>query len=275
MAGVAAVTEDAIDPETDVGAAPRGRTQSATRMAWGGSRVLVISNNSDVAQLLAVCLKFIGYDVRIAADGPEALGRARDRPDAVILDTDLPGTEGVAVLRRLRSAGIAAPVLLLSGRDGVEGKVAGLYAGADDYITKPFDVEELVARLRAVLRRTNAAVHEEVDSGSQLCLGPLVLDEITHEVWAAGESVPLSPKQFALLHYFMINVGTVLTKRQILGHVWSERPTANSNLVESCVSVLRRKVDFRNPRMLHTLRGVGYVLRAPSPRTPPDTCAPS
>ena len=174
----------------------------------------------------------------------------------------MPGMDGFGVLRRLRADGIDAPALFLTARDSLQDKIAGLTLGGDDYVTKPFSLEEVVARLRVILRRAGKGGGTEPRS-SRLSFADIELDEETHEVWKAGESVSLSPTEFTLLRYFVINAGTVLSKPKILDHVWRYDFGGDVNVVESYVSYLRRKIDTGEKRLLHTLRGVGYVLREP------------
>ena len=224
--------------------------------------MLVVDDESNIVDLLAVSLKFQGFEVFTATSGTAALDLAREvRPDAVILDVMMPGMDGFGVLRRLRADGIDAPALFLTARDSVQDKVTGLTLGADDYVTKPFSLEEVVARLRVILRRAGKGVEEP--HNSRLKFADIELDEETHEVWKAGEPVSLSPTEFTLLRYFVINAGTVLSKPKILDHVWRYDFGADVNVVESSVSYLRRKIDTGDKRLLHTLRGVGYVLREP------------
>lgn len=226
------------------------------------ARVLIVDDEPNIVDLLAVSLKFQGFEVHTAGSGPAALDRAREiRPDAVILDVMMPGMDGFGVLRRLRADGIDAPALFLTARDSVQDKVTGLTLGADDYVTKPFSLEEVVARLRVILRRTGKGIAEV--RNTRLKFADIELDEETHEVWKAGESVALSPTEFTLLRYFVINAGTVLSKPKILDHVWRYDFGGDVNVVESYVSYLRRKIDTGEKRLLHTLRGVGYVLREP------------
>jgi two-component system OmpR family response regulator len=173
----------------------------------------------------------------------------------------MPGMDGFGVLRRLRADGIDAPALFLTARDSLQDKIAGLTLGGDDYVTKPFSLEEVVARLRVILRRTGKGGAEP--NNARLTFADIELDEETHEVWKAGEPVSLSPTEFTLLRYFVINAGTVLSKPKILDHVWRYDFGGDVNVVESYVSYLRRKIDTGEKRLLHTLRGVGYVLREP------------
>ncbi|BBZ64284.1 response regulator transcription factor [Mycolicibacterium monacense] len=226
------------------------------------ARVLVVDDEANIVELLSVSLKFQGFEVHTASDGASALDKARDvRPDAVILDVMMPGMDGFGLLRRLRADGIDAPALFLTARDSLQDKIAGLTLGGDDYVTKPFSLEEVVARLRVILRRTGRGAEEP--KTSRLSFADIELDEDTHEVWKAGEPVSLSPTEFTLLRYFIINAGTVLSKPKILDHVWRYDFGGDVNVVESYVSYLRRKIDTGERRLLHTLRGVGYVLREP------------
>jgi two-component system OmpR family response regulator len=224
------------------------------------ARLLVVDDEPSIVELLSAALRFAGFEVATAAGGLEAIDTAASfRPDLLVMDVMMPGLDGFGVVRRLRQNGVRTPVLFLTAKDATEDKVQGLTLGGDDYVTKPFSLEEVVARIRAVLRRTGgpetAAVH--------LSFADIELDEETHEVWKNGELVPLSPTEFKLLRYFLQNVGRVLSKAQILDHVWNYDFGGEANVVESYVSYLRRKVDTTEPRLLHTLRGVGYVMRLP------------
>ena len=226
------------------------------------ARVLVVDDEPNIVELLSASLRFVGFDVATAADGVQALDVARSfRPDLLVLDVMMPGMDGFGLLRRLRDDGVRSPVLFLTARDSVEDKITGLTLGGDDYVTKPFSLEEVVARIRSVLRRSGALA--ELPSSSRMTFADIELDDDTHEVWKAGEPVGLSPTEFTLLRYLMINAGTVLSKPRILDHVWNYDFGGEVNVVESYVSYLRRKIDTTEPRLLHTLRGVGYVLRQP------------
>lgn len=237
-------------------------TQRAGRQPQPEARLLVVDDEPNILELLATSLRFAGFEVVTASNGREALAEARtSRPDLVVLDVMMPDMDGFAVVRRMRGEGLGAPVLFLTARDATEDKVTGLTVGGDDYVTKPFSLEEIVARIRAVLRRTSPRGLDE--QPARLLFADIELDDDTHEVWKAGELVSLSPTEFKLLRYFMQNAGRVLSKAQILDHVWHYDFGGEANVVESYVSYLRRKVDTTEPRLLHTLRGVGYVLRVP------------
>jgi len=227
------------------------------------ARILVVDDEANIAELLATSLSFAGFEVRTADNGVAALETARAfGPDLLLLDVMMPGLDGFDVLRSLRSGGSRTPVLFLTARDAAEDRVAGLTLGGDDYVTKPFSLEEVVARIRAILRRTGAGDGEGARSG-RMSFADIELDEDSHEAWKAGEPVALSPTEFKLLRYLMQNPGRVLSKAQILDHVWQYDFGGDANVVESYVSYLRKKVDTTEPRLLHTLRGVGYVLRLP------------
>ncbi|WP_238423349.1 response regulator transcription factor [Gordonia sp. 'Campus'] len=232
--------------------------QSSTR----GAKVLVVDDEENIRQLLSVSLKFQGYDVETAADGPAALDRCRtSKPDVLVLDVMMPGMDGFGLLRRLRADGVDAPALFLSARDSLEDKINGLTIGGDDYVTKPFSLEEVVARLQVLLRRSG--FDDQRRASSRITFADIELDDETHEVFKAGKLVQLSPTEFTLLRYFMVNAGTVLSKPRILDHVWNYDFGGEVNVVESYVSYLRRKLDTGDKRLIHTLRGVGYVMREP------------
>ncbi len=225
------------------------------------ARLLVVEDEPSICELLAASLRYAGFQVVTAAAGNEAVEKAvRHRPDLIVLDIMLPDMDGFDVVRRLRSGGAHTPVVFLTARDATEDKIRGLTLGGDDYVTKPFSLEEVIARIRAVLRRTRGDAQEP---SPRLKFADLELDEESHEVWRGGASVQLSPTEFKLLRYFMTNANRVLSKTQILDHVWNYDFRGDTGIVESYVSVLRRKVDTAEPRLIHTLRGVGYVLRLP------------
>jgi two-component system OmpR family response regulator len=223
--------------------------------------LLVVEDDPNILELLSASLRFAGFEVRAATSGSEALAAATERrPDLVVLDVMLPDVDGFDVIKRLRAEGDRVPVVFLTARDGTDDKIRGLTLGGDDYVTKPFSLEELTARIRAVLRRTNGG-----DSGTpKLTFADLELDEETHEVHRGGSLVQLSPTEFKLLRYLMHNPNRVLSKAQILDHVWNYDFRGDDNIVESYISYLRRKVDNVQPRLIQTLRGVGYVLRKPA-----------
>lgn len=224
------------------------------------ARVLVVDDEAMIVELLTVSLRFQGFAVASASDGAQALDVARSfRPDALIVDVMMPGMDGFGLLRRLRADGVDAPVLFLTARDDVQDKVTGLTLGADDYVTKPFSLEEVVARLRVILRRARGSAPER--ERSRIRFADIELDDDTHEVFKAGEPVALSPTEFTLLRYFMVNAGTVLSKPRILDHVWRYDFGGEVGVVETYVSYLRKKVDTGPRRLIHTLRGVGYVMR--------------
>jgi two-component system OmpR family response regulator len=250
---------------TDPASLPQrfGRAGRAGTPTSAPAKLLVVDDEPNILELLAATLRFTGFEVASASDGFTALTTARDfKPDLVVLDVMMPGIDGFEVARRLRAGGNHPPVLFLSARDGADDKVAGLTVGGDDYVTKPFSLEEVVARIRAILRRTRG---DETEGGANsiLCVGDITLDEDTYEVFKAGQPVELSATEFKVLRYFMRNAGRVLSKTQILEHVWSYDFGGDANVVEAYVSHLRRKVDTTQPRLLHTLRGMGYALRVP------------
>ncbi|QRP51356.1 response regulator transcription factor [Amycolatopsis sp. FDAARGOS 1241] len=222
-------------------------------------RVLVVDDEATLAELVAMALRMEGWEVRSAGNGTEAVRVARDfRPDAVVLDVMLPDFDGLEVLRRMRSEAPYLPVLFLTAKDAVEDRIAGLTAGGDDYVTKPFSLEEVALRLRALLRRANGVTGA---SGSQLVVGDLTLDEDSREVHRAGELVSLTATEFELLRYLMRNPKRVLSKAQILDRVWSYDFGGQANIVELYISYLRKKIDADREPMIHTMRGAGYVLK--------------
>lgn len=221
--------------------------------------VLVVDDEPVLAEMVSMALRYEGWNITTAGDGSSAIAAARpQRPDVVVLDVMLPDMSGLDVLHKLRSENPGLPVLLLTAKDAVEDRIAGLTAGGDDYVTKPFSIEEVVLRLRALLRRTGVTT---VDSGAQLVVGDLVLDEDSHEVMRAGEPVSLTSTEFELLRFMMHNSKRVLSKAQILDRVWSYDFGGRSNIVELYISYLRKKIDNGREPMIHTLRGAGYVLK--------------
>ncbi|WP_407320585.1 response regulator transcription factor [Isoptericola halotolerans] len=236
------------------------------------ARLVVVDDEPNIRELLSTSLRFAGFEVHAAADGGSALQLVRDtEPDLVVLDVMLPDMDGFTVTRRMRATGRHTPVLFLTARDDTQDKIQGLTVGGDDYVTKPFSLEEVVARIRAVLRRTAGG---EPDDDAVVRVGDLELDEDSHEVRRSGVEVDLSPTEFKLLRYLMLNAGRVLSKAQILDHVWQYDWGGDANIVESYISYLRRKIDHvavtgpdgedvELPPLIHTKRGVGYLLRAP------------
>jgi two-component system OmpR family response regulator len=222
-------------------------------------RLLLVDDEDNLRVMLQAALRHSGYDVEAAATGREALEAvAVVQPDLIVLDVMLPDLDGFEVCRRLRSEGRRTPVVFLTARDATEDKVRGLTLGGDDYLVKPFSLEELVARIDAVLRRLGAET-----AGSVLSCGDLVLDVDAHRVTRAGAEISLSPTEFNLLRYLLANQGRVLSKAQILDHVWDYDFGGDGGVVETYIGYLRRKVDMSGPRMIQTIRGVGYTLRVP------------
>jgi two-component system OmpR family response regulator len=223
------------------------------------AQVLVVDDEPSIVDAVGTALRYEGFEVREAMTGRSALATAQEAPpDLIVLDIMLPDLDGLEVTRRLRTDGIKVPVLFLTARDAVEDKVAGLTVGGDDYMTKPFSLAELVARVRAILRRT----HDD-GASSELRFADLVLDEDTHEVWRADIPVRLTATEFSLLRFFMLNPRRVLSKAQILDHVWHYDFGGDANVVETYVSYLRKKLDRHGPPLLRTIRLVGYALREP------------
>jgi two-component system OmpR family response regulator len=221
--------------------------------------ILVVDDEAVLAEMVSMALRYEGWTITTAGDGASALSAAREaRPDAVVLDVMLPDMSGLEVLAKLREHNPALPVLLLTAKDALEDRIAGLTAGGDDYVTKPFSIEEVVLRLRALLRRTGISVE---GNGAQIVVGDLVLDEDSHEVTRSGEPISLTSTEFELLRFLMRNPKRVLSKTQILDRVWSYDFGGRSNIVELYISYLRKKIDSGRAPMIHTLRGAGYVLK--------------
>ena len=236
-------------------------TENLTRADGSPLRVLVVDDEQMLADLLASALRYEGWEVTTAGTGIAAVRSAQEiDPDVIVLDIMLPDFDGLEVMRRVRGHRPNVPVLFLTAKDAVEDRVAGLTAGGDDYVTKPFGLEEVVARIRAILRRTMGS--EEDDA--LLRVGDLVIDEDAHEVTRAGVPIDLSPTEFKLLRYLVINAGRVVSKMQILDHVWEYDWDGEVAIVESYISYLRRKlaVEGSSGELIHTKRGVGYILRA-------------
>ncbi|MDQ1501889.1 MAG: two-component system, OmpR family, response regulator [Actinomycetota bacterium] len=225
------------------------------------ARVLVVDDEDSITDLVATALRYVGFEVAVAANGRQALERAATfRPELVVLDVMLPDLDGFEIVRRLRADGLRMPIVFLTARDGTEDKVAGLTIGGDDYVTKPFSLEELVARVRAVLRRTASGPEQS----GRLQIADLELDEDSHQVWRDGQPVELTATEFKLLRYLMMNARRVLSKAQILDHVWNYDFGGDGSIVETYISYLRKKIDASEPHLIQTVRGVGYTLRPPA-----------
>ncbi|AHI21011.1 MAG: response regulator transcription factor [Corynebacterium casei] len=224
--------------------------------------VLVVDDEPNIVELLTVSLKFQGFNVRSANSGTEALRIAREiNPEAYILDVMMPGMDGFELLGKLRAEGLDGPVLYLTAKDSVDQRIHGLTIGADDYVTKPFSLEEVITRLRVILRRGGAAQDDHGDA--TMSYADLTLNDDTHEVTKGGEIIDLSPTEFNLLRFLMQNKEVVLSKAKILDNVWHYDFGGDGNVVESYISYLRRKIDTGDSPLIHTVRGVGYVLRTP------------
>ena len=225
-------------------------------------RVLTVDDESSLTDLLGMALRYEGWDVSSADSGLSAVQAARDvRPDAIVLDMMLPDFDGLEVMRRIRTEQPDVPVIFLTARDAVDDRVQGLTAGGDDYVTKPFSLEEIVARVRALMRRTAVVATE---SDHVLVVGDLTLDEDSHEVTRGGEAITLTATEFELLRFLMRNPKRVLSKAQILDRVWNYDFGGAANVVELYISYLRKKIDAGREPMIHTLRGAGYVLKPAS-----------
>jgi two-component system OmpR family response regulator len=228
-------------------------------MAEIGPRVLVVDDERNIAELVSMAMRYAGLEVRSEGSGHAALAAFREfRPDVAILDVMLGDLDGFEVARRVRASADDAPIIFLTARDTTEDKVRGLTLGGDDYVTKPFSVEELVARVRAILRRAGAAAGE-----SRLVFEDLELDEETREVFRGGDAIDLTDTEFRLLRYLLLNPRRALTRAQILDHVWQYDFGGDGRVLETYVSYLRKKVDRDRVPLIHTIRGVGYSLRAP------------
>ena len=239
------------------------RTQTSpaplTRPDGTPIRILAVDDESSLTELLSMAMRYEGWQVSTAASGNEAVKAAREvRPDAIVLDMMLPDFDGLEVMRRVRSEDPDVPVIFLTAKDAVSDRINGLTAGGDDYVTKPFSLEEVIARLRALLRRSGAATGR---SESLLVVGDLTLDEDSHEVSRAGDPIQLTATEFELLRYLMRNPRRVLSKAQILDRVWNYDFGGQANVVELYISYLRKKIDANRAPMIHTMRGAGYVLR--------------
>lgn len=232
---------------------------TASRPATGqGLRVLVVDDDPSITDLLGIGLRFVGFEVDAASSGHEAMVMAQDlRPDVLVVDVMMPDYDGFEVCRRLRDAGVEVPVVFLTARDAVADKVTGLRIGGDDYITKPFSLEEVVARIEAVARRTSGTAR----TAALLTCGDLTLDQDIHEVRRAGTRVELTATEFNVLRHLMANPGRVVSKEQIFEHVWGYELPEDSTVVETYISYIRKKLDARGEPLITTVRGVGYVLR--------------
>jgi two-component system OmpR family response regulator len=237
-----------------------GSTVRAMDAQHESPRVLVVDDEESITDLLGMALRYEGFEVDVAHTGRQALKAASERrPHLMVLDVMLPDVDGFEVTRRLASRGEKVPILFLTARDATEDKVRGLTLGGDDYLTKPFSLEELVARVRAILRRAG----EYEDRSAQLSFADLEMDDDAHQVRRAGTLVELTATEYKLLRYLMANARKVLSKAQILDHVWNYDFGGEGNIVETYVSYLRRKLDALGPPLIHTVRGVGYSLRGP------------
>lgn len=223
-----------------------------------GPRILIVDDEPSIRELLSTSLRFAGFGVRAVANGAQTISAVlEEEPDLIILDVMLPDMNGFSVTKRLRSAGYTAPILFLTAKDEVEDKVQGLTVGGDDYVTKPFSLDEIIARIKAILRRTIQENEEAVIES-----GPIVLDQDTHEVSVDGTPIELSPTEFKLLRYLMQNANRVLSKAQILDHVWEYDFNGDAGIVESYISYLRRKLDpLTEESLIQTKRGFGYMLK--------------
>ncbi len=223
-------------------------------------RALVVDDEPSISELVSMALRYEKFDVRTAASGQSAVAQAKEfQPDIIVLDIMLPDFDGLEVMRRIRVDNADVPVLFLTAKDSIVDRVVGLTAGGDDYVTKPFSVEELVARIRGIVRRSLMAT--EVREDPEISVGDLVLNEETYEVFRGATRVDLTATEFELLRYLMRNPKRVLSKSQILDRVWSYDFGGRSSIVEIYISYLRKKIDTLGPSMIHTVRGVGYVLR--------------
>jgi two-component system, OmpR family, response regulator len=223
-------------------------------------RILVVDDEPNIADVVSMALRFQGHEVETADSGAGAVAAVTGfRPHLIVLDVMLPDFDGFEVARRLGAQRARVPIIFLTARDATEDKVRGLTIGGDDYVTKPFSLEELVARIRTILRRAGLAGAES----GRLVFGDLELDEDTHEVVRAGQPVPLTATEYRLLRYFLLNPQRVLTRAQLLDHVWQYDFGGDSRVLETYVSYLRKKLDVHGPSLIHTVRGVGYALRLP------------
>lgn len=236
-------------------------SQTPIRADGGKIRALVVDDEQSITQLVAMALRYEGWDVETAATGQEALEKIRtDAPDVAVFDIMLPDFDGMQLLSRVRAAGEMFPVLFLTALDSVEDRVNGLTAGGDDYVVKPFSLEELIARMRGLVRRSQLSLSEQPDP--VLRIGDLTLNEDSYEVERAGVPIMVTNTEFELLRYMMRNPNRVLSKAQILDRVWAYDFNGKSTVVELYVSYLRKKIDTGAEPMLHTVRGAGYMLKS-------------
>ena len=241
---------------------PPAQPAPLTRPDGTALKVLTVDDEPSLTELLAMAMRYEGWEVTTAATGNDAVRAARAiKPDAIVLDMMLPDFDGLEVMRRIRTEQPDVPVIFLTAKDGVSDRITGLTAGGDDYVTKPFSLEEVIARLRGLLRRSGATT---VQPDTQLVVGDLSLDEDSHEVTRAGQSINLTATEFELLRYLMRNPKRVLSKAQILDRVWNYDFGGQANVVELYISYLRKKIDAGRAPMIHTMRGAGYVLRPAS-----------
>jgi two-component system OmpR family response regulator len=230
-------------------------------LSSGKQRILVVDDEPSIVDAVATSLRYEGFDVEEASTGRSALASAQERtPDMIVLDIMLRDLDGLEVTRRLRADGIRVPILFLTAKDALEDKIAGLTIGGDDYVTKPFSLAEIVARTHAILRRAQG----EVARDTRLRFADVEMDEDSHEVWRNGTLIQLTATEFSLLRFFLLNPRRVLSKSQILDHVWHYDFGGDANIVETYVSYLRKKLDASGPPLIHTIRLVGYALREPS-----------
>lgn len=233
--------------------------ETLTRPDGTPVRVLVVDDEVTIAELISMALRYEGWDISTAHTGNKAVRQAKEcLPDAIVLDVMLPDIDGFEVLRRIRASQPDVPVLFLTARDAVEDRVAGLTAGGDDYVTKPFSIEELVARLRGLMRRAGA---RRMEATNVLTVGDLTLDEDSREVWRGSDEIVLTATEFELLRFLMRNQRRVMSKAQILDRVWNYDFGGQANVVELYISYLRKKIDHGRTPMIHTMRGAGYVLK--------------
>ncbi|MCU1557390.1 MAG: DNA-binding response regulator [Microbacteriaceae bacterium] len=250
-----------MNADTDKNSSTSAAGPKLRRADGSPVRVVVVDDEATLSDLLSMALRYEGWEVRTAAEGRTAIGLIREfQPDVVVLDVMLPDIDGLQVLKRLRADGQDIPVLFLTAKDALDDRIAGLTAGGDDYVTKPFSLEELVARLRGLIRRSSVVVADSSDP--LLRVGDLVLDEESYEVRRDGRLIELTATEFELLRFLMRNPRRVMSKAQILDRVWSYDFGGRSSIVEIYISYLRKKIDAGADAMIHTVRGVGYMIKA-------------